>query len=57
MCKFGKNLINKLVEKCSEDISGNEMIHNMTLNDYGEYVSLVQYTQYHQSHFQNNYRH
>ena len=50
MCKFGKNLINKLVEKCSEDISGNEMIHNMTLesmlvlNDYGEYVSLVQYT-------------
>ena len=27
-------LINKLVEKCSENIDGNEMIDNKTLIDY-----------------------
>ena len=29
-----KKLIDKLVEECSEDIDGNEMIYNTTLNDY-----------------------
>ena len=27
-------LIDKIVEKCSEDINGNEMIHNVTLYDH-----------------------
>ena len=30
-----KKLIEKLVEERSEDINGNEMIHNVTLNNYG----------------------
>ena len=34
-CKCRKKLIEKLDEKCSEDINRNEMINNMTLNDYG----------------------
>ena len=34
-CKCRKKLIHKLVEKCSEDINGNEMIYNASLNDYG----------------------
>ena len=29
-------LINKLVEKCSENIDGNEVIDNKTLIDYGK---------------------
>ena len=33
-CKCRKNLIDKLVEECSENIDGNEMIYNTTLNDY-----------------------
>ena len=33
-CKCRKKLICKLVEKCSENIDGNEMIYNTTLNDY-----------------------
>ena len=33
-CKCRKNLIYELVEECSEDIDGNEMIDNVTLNDY-----------------------
>ena len=28
----GKELIDKLVEECSENIDGNEMIYNSTLN-------------------------
>ena len=32
-CKCRKELINKLNEECSEDINGNEMIWNGTLND------------------------
>ena len=32
--KYRKRLIDKLVEVCSEDISGNEMIYNVTLNDH-----------------------
>ena len=30
-----KKLIDKLVGKCSEDIDGNQIIYNTTLNDYG----------------------
>ena len=35
-CKYRKELIDTLVEECSGDINGNEMIHNVTLNDYGK---------------------
>ena len=34
--KCRKKLIDKLVKECSEDINGNEMIHNVTLNDNGK---------------------
>ena len=30
-----KKLIDKLAEECSENIDGNELIYNDTLNDYG----------------------
>ena len=33
-CKCRKKLIDKLVQQCSEDINGNNMIHNVTLNNY-----------------------
>ena len=33
-CKYRKKLISKLVEECSEDINGNEMIYNGTSNNY-----------------------
>ena len=33
-CKCRKKLIDKLVEGCSENIHGNELIYNKTLNDY-----------------------
>ena len=33
-CKCRRKLIDKLVEECSENINGNEMIYNSTLNDY-----------------------
>ena len=33
-CKCRNKLVDKLVEKCSEYIDGNEMIYNETLNDY-----------------------
>ena len=29
-----KKLVDKLVEECSENINGNEMIYNGTVNDY-----------------------
>ena len=29
-----KKLIDKLVGECSENVDGNEMIYNSTLNDY-----------------------
>ena len=40
-CKYRKRLIDKLVEECSENIDGNEIIFNDTLNaiplnDYGK---------------------
>ena len=31
-CKCRKRLIYKLIEECSENISGNKMLHNETLN-------------------------
>ena len=34
-CKCRKKLVDKLVEEYSENIDGNEMIYNATLNDYG----------------------
>ena len=34
-CKCRKKLVDKLVEECRENIDGNEMIYNETLNDYG----------------------
>ena len=45
-CKCRKRLIDKLVEECSENIDGNKMIYNSTLNDYKKYAILVQYTLY-----------
>ena len=35
-CECRKKQIVKLVEECSEDIDGNEIIHNVNLNDYGK---------------------
>ena len=34
-CKFRKRIVDELVEECSENIDGNEMIYNGTLNNYG----------------------
>ena len=33
-CKCRKELISKLFEECSENINGNEMTHNVNLNDH-----------------------
>ena len=35
-CKCRKRLVDKLVEECSENIDGNKIIYNGTLNDYGK---------------------
>ena len=35
-CKCRKRLVDELVEECNENIDGNKMIYNGTLNDYGE---------------------
>ena len=43
-CKCRKRLIDKLVEECSEDINGNEMIHNTTLNNHR--IHSIRYTIY-----------
>ena len=48
-CKCRKRLIDKLVEECSENIDGNEITDNGTLNaiqlnDYKKYAVLVEYT-------------
>ena len=32
--KCRKKLVDKLVEECSENIDGNEMIYSNTLNDF-----------------------
>ena len=42
-CKCIKNLINKLVEECSENIDENEMIHNeyiIVRNSFTMYIAL-----------------
>ena len=38
-CKCRKKLIEKLVEECSENIDGNKMIYNGTLNDHKKICS------------------
>ena len=45
-CKLIKRLIDKIIEKCDEDIDGNEMVYNANLTDYGRVCksSLVTYT-------------
>ena len=35
-CGCRKKLVDKLVKECFEDVDGNEMIYNETLNDYGK---------------------
>ena len=35
-CKCRKRLVDELVEECNENIDGNKMIYNATLNYYGE---------------------
>ena len=35
-CKCRKEFTSKLAEECSENIDGNNMIYNVTLNDYGK---------------------
>ena len=39
-CIFRKKLTDKLFKEFSKDISGNEMIHNVILNNYGKVWSL-----------------
>ena len=34
-CKSRKRLVKKLIEECSENIDGNRLIYNRTLNGYG----------------------
>ena len=42
--KYRKRLIDKLVEEYSENVDGNEMIYNYTLNDYRKmYNSCIAY--------------
>ena len=40
-CKCRKTLVDKLVEVCSAEIDGNEIIYNATMKTY---TILVQYT-------------
>ena len=43
-CKCSKRLIDKLVEKCDEDIDGNKMVYNAALYDYKKlYRSCIWY--------------
>ena len=39
-CKCRNELFSKLVEECSEDTNGNEMIYNGTLNDFEKICSF-----------------
>ena len=57
-CKGRKKLIDKQVEECCKNIDGNNMIHNVTLNDHKQvcnsckiYIVLLVTV------FLNNYRH
>ena len=66
-CKCRKSLTDKLAKECSENIDGNEMLYNETLdvislntiplNVYKECVILAQYTQYYLLHFHNKHMH
>ena len=38
-CKCRKKPVDRLVEECNEDIDGNEIIYNKTLNDHGKVCS------------------
>ena len=38
-CKCRKRLTGELIEECNENINGNEMIYNSTLNDYKKICS------------------
>ena len=38
-CNCRKRLIDELVEECSENIDGNEIIYNSTINDYEKICS------------------
>ena len=42
-CKCRKRLIDKLVDKCDEDIDRNKMVYNATLNDYENIMSCALY--------------
>ena len=42
-CKCRKWLSDRVVGECRENIDGNKMIYNSTLNDYGKTWILVQY--------------
>ena len=35
-CNCKTKLVDKWVEECNEEIDGNKMVYNATLNDYGE---------------------
>ena len=43
-CKCRNKLVDKLVEECIENIDGNEMSYNKTLNE--KYATLVEYIFY-----------
>ena len=36
ICKRRKKLISMLAEECSEDVNGNKIFNNGTLNDFGK---------------------
>ena len=40
-CECRKKLIDKLVEECSENIDGNEMIYNGTVSDYKKSMQFL----------------
>ena len=42
-CKCRNKLVDKLFKKCCENIDGNEMIYNKTLNFIKMYAILVRY--------------
>ena len=57
-CQSRKKLIDKLVEECSEDIDGNEMIYYVTINDHEKSMQLLYHTHSVVSHnFCNIYEH
>ena len=56
-CNYREELIDKLVVECSEDIiSGNEMIHNVTLIDYRKVCKSYTIDSIINHNIHNNYR-